>query len=318
MAAGNAPIMNAEMARSTRGPAQDKPPRRKTARRAGGAASPGPGRTPARSSRRASAGTGRKPSAYGCLFWIVLLAVIVAVGFAAREPLARLLREPLKQAFGRDTGGQAAKTDGKPSTTPTQESPAHEAAAAPAAKPAPAASAARPEPSPSAPAARQPERSAPGPARPDPSRPAAPARPLRTTRVYFLAAGQDGSAAVTAVERQIPQSDSPLRDALESLLTGPDPKDRAKGLTTGIPPETRLRSVTVRDGIATVDLSESFRFTASGVEGLTAELRQVVETAAEFPTVRTVQILIEGRKVQYLGTEGIRIDEPLSPGSLAP
>jgi germination protein M len=120
------------------------------------------------------------------------------------------------------------------------------------------------------------------------------------------------------VQRDIPQSDWPLRDALESLLSGPDEKDRAKGLVTGIPPETRLRSVSVKDGVATIDLSESFRFTASGVEGLTAELRQVVATATEFPTVQKVQILIEGKKVQYLGTEGIRIDEPLSPGSLAP
>lgn len=136
--------------------------------------------------------------------------------------------------------------------------------------------------------------------------------------MYFLAPGQVGAGAVRPVDREIPQSDSPLRDALESLLAGPDAKDRAAGLATGIPPDTRLRSVVVRDGTAFVDLSESFRFTASGVEGLAAELDQVVATATEFPTVRRVQILIEGKKVRYLGTEGVRIDEPLERGSLTP
>ena len=120
------------------------------------------------------------------------------------------------------------------------------------------------------------------------------------------------------MDREIPQSDSPLRDALESLLAGPDAGDRAQGLASSIPPDTRLLSVTVKDRIATVNLSESFRFTASGVEGLAAELRQVVATATEFPTVDKVQILIEGKKVQYLGTEGVRIDEPLDNASLAP
>ena len=46
-----------------------------------------------------------------------------------------------------------------------------------------------------------------------------------------------------------------------------------------------------------------------------AQLRQVVYAATEFPSVKNVQILIEGTTVRYLGTEGMRLDAPLSRAS---
>ncbi len=289
------------MARRTRAPQLEVSPRARTARGPIGAT----GRAKrSGSSRGASARGSRNASARGCLFWIVLLAVVVAVGFAAREPLMQAYRS----LAARRRAAEAAPR--QQHEVPAPKAPAAVAPQSPAAKPQPAAPAA-PAARPAAKPAPQPPSSAP----PAPSRPGPAARPLRKARLFFLAPGQDGTAAVTpvAVDRSIPQSDSPLRDALEALLAGPDASDRARGLWTGIPPETRLRSVVVRDGIAFVDLSESFRFTAGGVEGLAAELDQVVSTAAQFPTVQKVQILIEGRRVRYLGTEGVRIDEPLTP-----
>jgi spore germination protein GerM len=41
-----------------------------------------------------------------------------------------------------------------------------------------------------------------------------------------------------------------------------------------------------------------------------------VWTATEFPNVVTVQVLIEGRRVDYLGSEGIWIGGPLGRDSL--
>jgi spore germination protein GerM len=48
---------------------------------------------------------------------------------------------------------------------------------------------------------------------------------------------------------------------------------------------------------------------------MVAELKQVVYTATEFPTVENVQILVEGEISKYLGPEGVAIDKPLSRGS---
>jgi spore germination protein GerM len=64
-----------------------------------------------------------------------------------------------------------------------------------------------------------------------------------------------------------------------------------------------------------VDFSESFRFNSQGLEAMDTQLRQVVYAATEFPSVKNVQIRIEGATVRYLGPEGMRLDSPLSRGS---
>jgi spore germination protein GerM len=117
------------------------------------------------------------------------------------------------------------------------------------------------------------------------------------------------------VVRSIPASDSPLRDTLQALLNGPSSQELNLGLVSMIPAGAVLRGVVVRGDTAEIDFSESFRFNAQGVAAMTAQVRQIVYAATEFPNVRNVQILIEGRKVTYLGTEGVRIDAPLSRAS---
>ena len=248
--------------------------------------SPHTQKSPDSRSRRTSVPGSRGRPVYGCVFWLVLLAVVIAVGFAAREPLARVFARYLGSKTESERRQQpppsAPPAADRPTQLATQEKPARQQPPAPAPQ-------------------RQPD--------------ATPA--LRRTRLYFIEPGGDGTNALTVVERALPQSDSPLRDALQALLAGPDAKEKARGLSSSIPTGARLRSVTVKEATAYLDFSESFRFTASGVEGLTAQLRQVVATACSFPTVTRVQILIEGKKVRYLGTEGVRIDEPLTAASFS-
>jgi spore germination protein GerM len=73
--------------------------------------------------------------------------------------------------------------------------------------------------------------------------------------------------------------------------------------------------VTVKGDTATIDFSEQFRFNSLGIEGLRTQLRQVVWAATEFPTVSRVQVLIEGKHVDFLGPEGAAVDSPLGRDS---
>ena len=63
---------------------------------------------------------------------------------------------------------------------------------------------------------------------------------------------------------------------------------------------------------AFVDFTEALRFNQFGTEGLHAELQQIVFTATEFQTVESVQILINGDKIDYLSSEGIFVGKPLT------
>jgi len=101
-----------------------------------------------------------------------------------------------------------------------------------------------------------------------------------------------------------------MTDALHALIAGPNAEERGRGLISLIPPETRVLSATVRGETAYINFSEDFQFNTYGAEGYIGQIRQIVYTVTEFPNVRRVQILIEGRRLDYLG-EGIWIGSPI-------
>jgi spore germination protein GerM len=102
-----------------------------------------------------------------------------------------------------------------------------------------------------------------------------------------------------------------MLDALKALLQGPTADEQRRGMVSLIPQGSRILSATVRGSTAYISFSEEFQYNTYGVEGYAAQLKQVVWTATEFSNVQDVQILIEGRRIDYLG-EGIWIGSPLS------
>jgi spore germination protein GerM len=231
----------------------------------------------------------------------------VAVAIAAREPLKAALQEfagkpsaskspakdqprvtvaPLTDSEQRQKNKPAAPSDGISSPVVVTTSPAVTAPS-------------------------------PGPVNPvEKSQPAQTERPaVRKARLYFATIDPAGRIQLRSVIRPIAASDSPLRDTLENLLKGPTAQELNLGYVSMIPVDARLRNVTVKGVTAVVDFSESFRFNPQGLEAMDAQLRQVVFAATEFPTVKNVQIQIEGSTVRYLGTEGMRLDAPLSRAS---
>jgi hypothetical protein len=149
--------------------------------------------------------------------------------------------------------------------------------------------------------------------------PATPATapPPATSRdrpLYFIEVGEDGAVVRTRVIRPMPATDSPLADAIQLLLQGPTVDERNRGLISLIPPGTRFLSAQVRGSTAYLSFSEEFQFNTYGVEGYIGQLRQIIWTATEFPNVSDVQILIEGRRIDYLG-ERIAIGSPLGRNS---
>lgn len=102
-----------------------------------------------------------------------------------------------------------------------------------------------------------------------------------------------------------------MTDVIEALIAGPAADEKSKGIISLIPPNTRILSATVRGNTAYISFSEDFQYNTYGVEGYAGQLRQIVFTATEFSNVRDVQILIEGRRVDYLG-EGVWIGSPVN------
>lgn len=135
--------------------------------------------------------------------------------------------------------------------------------------------------------------------------------PMRKQRLYFVSIDSEGRVLRQEVVKDIPKSDSPLADALTALFEGPSDSEKKRGLISLIPDGTRLLSAVVKDGTATLNLSEEFQFNQYGIEGYLAQLSQIVFTATTFPTVTSVQFLIDGQRREYLGAEGVWIGTPL-------
>lgn len=132
------------------------------------------------------------------------------------------------------------------------------------------------------------------------------------TSLYFIKVSKDGNVLRRESKRSIGFFDSPLTSTLNTLLTGPSEEEKNKGFITLIPAGSKLLSASIRDRVAYLNFSEDFQFNKFGVEGYLGQLMQVVYTATEFPTVDSVQFLIDGQIREYLGSEGAWIGNPLS------
>ena len=117
--------------------------------------------------------------------------------------------------------------------------------------------------------------------------PVSAAQTASTIPVYFLQGEQ-----LTSVSRP----GATPADALRRLLDGPTSAERARGFRSYVPARTIVRSLTVSDGLATVDVSARF---TSGREtrSLLARLSQVVRTLTGLQGTARVQLLVEGKPV---------------------
>lgn len=147
---------------------------------------------------------------------------------------------------------------------------------------------------------------------------ASPMEVVKSTRVavlYFIRVDDDGVISRHEVKRTIDASDSPMTDALNALMAGPDADELSRGFISLIPSDARLLSAQVRGSTAYLNFNEAFMYNRYGIEGYAGQLKQIVYTATGFPTVKDVQILIDGQTRDYLGGDGVFIGKPLSRAS---
>ncbi len=290
----------------------------------------------------------KKTASLGCLFWIAIILLFIVLFFLKRNTIATVLENTgaLDLLFGSKTT-LVSQNDGKPSadapvnrvtapestgtkppvnTEPSAtvgdgsagDEPKTDAAkpSAPETAKPPTTESATPQTAPAdttkapsaATAAEKPAAQTAPPAAATAEKPA----PTRQATLFFVQIDSDGNVVRKQVTRDVPKTDSPMTEALKTLFAGPSAAEAKKGLRTLVPEGTKLLSATVKDGVASLNLSGEFQFNQFGIEGYIGQLAQVVFTATAFPTVNSVQFLIEGQRREYLGAEGVWIGTPLS------
>lgn len=97
----------------------------------------------------------------------------------------------------------------------------------------------------------------------------------------------DGSITKGATQ-QVEAPDG-LNAALDALLAGPTPVDELAGLTTAVPRNAAVRSLSLEAGIATIDFTRPFE-----TADTQPQVAQVVFTLTQVEGVTAVQFLIDG------------------------
>ncbi len=283
----------------------------------------------------------RKSASLGCLFWIAVILLILVLFFFNKANIRKVLESTNAIGLFRktdgadgDVGPKAPKIpeittepdadgDGQADSSATgtgdagaepgpTRTTAVETKTEPSAKP--AATTDKPakvipkEPAKGVEPAKSSEAKKPA------EKPAEKTAATRKATLFFVTIDPDGRVLRKEIARELPQTDAPLSDTLKALFRGTSSGEANKGLRSLIPEGTRLLSATVKGGVATVNVSEEFQFNQFGIEGYIGQLAQVVFTATAFPTVTSVQFLIEGQRREYLGAEGVWIGTPLDRG----
>ena len=129
---------------------------------------------------------------------------------------------------------------------------------------------------------------------------------IMTVSLYFLRGETLGVA-----HRAVPASGAPATAAMNALLAGPNKRERAAGLTSAVPAGVDLHGVVIDSDtkVATVDLGSRFG-SGGGSASMQARVAQVVYTLTQFPTVRAVRFLIDGKPDVPLGGEGLLLEKP--------
>lgn len=132
-------------------------------------------------------------------------------------------------------------------------------------------------------------------------------------KVFFVKGEQFAARA-----RVAPPGKAAATVAMQGLLAGPTAAERAAGIDTTLPARTKLASLTVRAGTATVNLSRARTpSTAFDVSLRPARAAQIVYTLTSIPTVKQVLIRVNGLdRATFIGSK-LAVKGPLDKHDLS-
>jgi len=250
----------------------------------------------------------------------IFVLIVIIIAFFMLLPVIKNLRQNAKatetekqeQVTGEDEGkareevteGKKPQTEKPAVTEQPEKKPQAEKPVTPAQ---PSTPPAQPSTTPTQPSTTptQPSTTPTQPTTPSPPVSPQPVKPAETRgSIYLISNG-----ILVKVNRNF-NANTPLRDSINALLTGPTPDEIMRGIESFVPEGSRLLSAKTEGSTAVLDFNQEFRYNTRGSEGCAAQIKQIVWTATEFPNIRNVQFLIEGKRVDFL-SEGVVISSPI-------
>lgn len=136
------------------------------------------------------------------------------------------------------------------------------------------------------------------------------ARRLPDTLIYMVRS-EPTVFRLDGVPRSIGARDAEgmVEQAALALMEGPTAAEVERGLSTSVPPDTRLLGLELDGDTVTVDLSADFA-RGGGSAAMQARLYQLFYTLTQPNGIDAVHLLVEGEPVTLFGGEGIMVPQP--------
>lgn len=118
-------------------------------------------------------------------------------------------------------------------------------------------------------------------------------------KVYFsrldLQLGKENCSTVFPVTKTIPKTDALAEAALEKLFEGTTSKEIREGLHTNISPEFTIKSLTINERVAIVELHDDLKFLGRDACTATTIKTQITKTLEQFPNIDKVVITVNDK-----------------------
>lgn len=114
-------------------------------------------------------------------------------------------------------------------------------------------------------------------------------------KIYFP--NEEGTKLIPVEKKIKVLEKDKYKTTVQELLKGTD----KQGAITIIPKKTKLRSIKVKDSVATVDFSGDIeKYFVGGSTGEELMVASIVNTLTEFSEIKSVQIIIDGKEVETI------------------
>ncbi len=134
--------------------------------------------------------------------------------------------------------------------------------------------------------------------------------------VYFIGKNEHNEEVYKAVKREYNKDidGSKIKYSVNSLIRGPRPEEKQRGVYTEVPASSEVINITEQPDKIIVNLNSSFVM-GGGTESLYKRLYQLIKTV-NLNSKIPVYLYIDGQRADVVGGEGIMLSQPLTNSSL--
>ena len=134
--------------------------------------------------------------------------------------------------------------------------------------------------------------------------------------IYFIGKNEHNEEVYKAVKRVYSKDvdGSKLKFSVNSLIKGPKPEEKQRGVYTEVPSGAEVINITEQPDKVIVNLNSAF-VNGGGTDSLYKRLYQLIKTV-KLNSNLPVYLYIDGQRADVVGGEGIMLTQPLSNSSL--